>query len=466
MDSIKDRRNHRAGSLTAEAPGSPGMQTPQDSGVGGLDRRRLLQAAGLGVGALGLASCGPLSSGENGGGGADAGGPAEIGVKPAEGTSGYDFLVGVGDGVTEENPDFTYTYTFVNTKVRPQIEQRWRAGDPPDLDYEIFNAQVPSTHDFAENLLDLTPYMDDEVEGGGTWGESFLEAVEKETVLDGKTYGVLSDTAVIALFYNMTLFEENGIEPPTTWSELLDVCDALHEADIAPIAVTGMYEPYMGYWTDYLFTRHVGYDAALEAAFSGDFSDPGFQAAAEDYEALLEKDPFINGFEGTDFTAVQMEFFQDKAGMILMGSWLMAEMKDSIPEGFKLGVVPFPQVDGAEEDNSFIAASNVMVVNKESQHIDAVIAYMKALTSKETQTRRAEQQGSVSAVEGVPGPPGVEGFEEMIEGAGDLNIRQFGLEYVPDRNTAYYHEVAKFTFGDYDASGFIEALTTAMTSAD
>ena len=201
MDSIKDRRNHRAGSLTAEAPGSPGMQTPQCSGVGGLDRRRLLQAAGFGVGALGLASCGPLSSGENGDGGADADGPAEIGVKPAEGTSGYDFLVGVGDGVTEENPDFTYTYTFVNTKVRPQIEQRWRAGDPPDLDYEIFNAQVPSTHDFAENLLDLTPYMEDEVEGGGTWGESFLEAVEKETVLDGKTYGVLSDTAVIALFY-------------------------------------------------------------------------------------------------------------------------------------------------------------------------------------------------------------------------------------------------------------------------
>ena len=437
---------------------------PPEGLSAGFGRRRLLQAAGLGAGALGIVGCGPLSSGTAGGG--DEGGPAEIGVKPAEGTSGYDFLVGVGDAVTEENPDFTYTYTFVNTKVRPQIEQRWRAGDPPDLDYEIFNAQVPSTHDFAENLLDLTPYMEDEVEGGGTWGESFLDAVDKETVLDGKTYGVLSDTAVIALFYNIALFEEIGIEAPTTWSELLEVCDALTEAGTAPIAVTGMHEPYMGYWTDYLFARHVGYDAAREAAFSGDFSDPGFLEAAERFQELREKQPFLSGFEGTDFTAVQMEFFQENAEMILMGTWLTAEMKDSIPEGFQLGVVPFPQIDDGEEDNSFIAASNVMVVNKDTAHVDAVLAYMKALTSKETQTRRAEQQGSVSAVKGVPGPPGVEGCEEMIEGAGELNIRQFGLEYVPDRNTAFYHEVARFTFGDLDAEGFIEALTRAMTSAD
>lgn len=465
MESIKDGRNHPDGRFTAEAPAGPGEQDPWCAGTDGIGRRRLLQAAGLGVGALGLAGCGPLSSGENSGGG-EGGGPAEIGVKPAEGTSGYDFLVAVGDSVTEENPEFTYTYTFVNTKVRPQIEQRWRAGDPPDLDYEIFNAQVPSTHDFAENLLDLTPYMEDEVEGGGTWGESFLDAVEKETVLDGKVYGVLSDTAVVALFYNKAMFEEIGIEPPTTWSELLEVCDALSEAGTDPIAVTGMWEPYMGYWTDYLFMRHVGFEAATDAAFSGDFSDPGFLEAAERFQELRDKDPFLSGFEGTDFTAVQMEFFQENAGMILMGSWLVAEMKDSIPEDFQLGVVPFPQLDDGEEDNSFIAASNVMVVNKDTEHVDAVIAYMKALTSKETQTRRAEEQGSVSAVKGVPGPPGVEGFEEMIEGAGELNIRQFGLEYVPDRNTAFYHEVAKFTFGDYDAQEFIDALTTAMTSAD
>lgn len=438
-----------------------------------ISRRRMLQLAGLGLGAAGLAGCGPLSSNDGdeapatGGGSTGQSGPqeAEIGVKPAEGTTGWDFLVGVGEQVTEENPDFTYTFTFVNTKVRPQIEQRWRAGNPPDTDYEIFNAQVPSTHSFAENLLDLTPYLAEEIEGGGTWGESFLDSAAQEVELDGKTYGVLTDTHVVGLYYNVAMFNELGIEPPTTWSALLEACSALQDADVAPIAVTGMHEPYMGYWTDYLFMRHVGFDAAREAAYSGDFSDPGFLAAAEVFQELRDQSPFINGFEGTDFTAVQMEFFQGKAGMILMGSWISAEMKDSMPEDFQLGVVPFPQVEGTEENHGFIAASNVMVVNKESQNIEAAIAYMKKLTSKETQTARALEQSAVSAVKGVPGPPGVQGFDEMIAEAKELNIRQYGLEYVPDRNTAFYREVAKFFFGDTDAQGFIDGLSKAMSGA-
>lgn len=456
MGSIKGGGGRRAGNSAVEAFATrdlPGLQ---------LSRRHLLRMAGAGVGAFGLAGCGPMSSGSDSGGGGAETEEAEIGVKPAEGTSGYDFLVGVGEKVTEEHPEFTYTFTFVNTKVRPQIEQRWRAGNPPDLDYEIFNAQVPATHDFVENLLDLTPYMDDEIEGGGTWRESFLDSVSQETDLDGKTYGVMSDTHVVALYYNVKMFKELGIEPPTMWSELLDVCDTLTQAGIAPIAVTGMYEPYMGYWTDYLFQREVGYERAREAAYSGDFADPGFLKAAENFQTLRDKKPFIEGFQGTDFTAVQMEFFQGNAGMILMGTWLTAEMKESIPEDFELGVVPFPQVDGAAEDTSMISASNVMVVNKDSEHIDAVIAYMRELTSKETQTARALEESAVSAVKGVPGPPGVEGFDELLAGAGGFNYRYYGLEYVPDRNTAFYHEVAKFVFGDLDAKGFIDGLSNAM----
>ena len=443
-----------------QGTGTAGPLTTRGLTGPGVSRRQLFQVVGLGAGSLALAACGPLSSGSRGGG--SASGPAEIGVKPAEGTSGHKFLVEVGDKVTEQNPEFTYEYTFVNTKVRPQIEQRWRAGNPPDTDYEVFNAQIPSTHDFVENLLDLTPYLDEEIEGGGTWRESFLDATSQETDLDGKTYGVTTDTHVIALYYNITLFTELGIEPPATWDELLDVSDELLAAKVAPIAVTGLYEPYMGFWTDYLFQRIVGYDTARDAVFSGDFDDPGYLDAAKQFQQLRDKKPFLEGFQGIDFTAVQMEFFQGKAGMILMGTWLTAEMKDSIPEDFELGVIPFPQVGGTEEDTGFISASNIMVVNKESAHVDACIAYMRALTSKETQTARAVEQSAVSAVKGVPGPPNVEGFEEMLAGAGDLHYRYYGLEYVPDRFVAYYHEVAKFFFGDMDAEQFVDAVGKAM----
>ncbi|HIZ37553.1 MAG TPA: extracellular solute-binding protein [Candidatus Ruania gallistercoris] len=438
------------------------IQALRESGV---SRRGLLQVIGAGAGAAVLTGCGPLSSGggeeEDGdGSGSQA---AEIGVKPAEGTSGYDFLVAVGDSVTEANPEFTYTYTFVNTKVRPQIEQRWRAGNPPDTDYEVFNAQVPATHDFVENLLDLTPYMDEEVDGGGSWRDSFVDGAILETELDGKIYGVVTDTSLVALFYNIQIFDDLGLTPPATWDELLEVSSSLINEGIDPIAVTGMYEPYMGMWLDYLFQRAVGYEVARDAAFSGDYADPSYLSAAERFQELRDQGAFLNGFQGTDFTAVQMEFFQGNAAMILMGTWLTAEMQDSIPEDFQLGVAPFPQLEEGGEDNSFTSASNIMVVNKDSQSIDAAIAYMRRLTSVETQTARAAEQNAVSAVEGVPGPPGVEGFEELFANAGELNYRYFGTEFVPDRHTAYYREVARFFFGEQDAAQFIDSLTEAMS---
>ncbi len=441
---------------------SDGGTTAQNIGLGPISRRRLLQLGGLGAGAFLLAACGGSSEGDGSGGG---GGEqhAEIGVLPAEGTSGHAFLVAVGDSITEQHPDFTYDYTFVNSKVRPQIEQRWRAGSPPDTDYFVFNAQVPSTHEFTSNLLELSPYLDKEIDGGGTWRESFLDSTSAVTDLDGNTYGVVTDTHLIALFYNRQIFDEAGLQPPKTWDDLLAVSAELSTTDIAPVAVTGMYEPYMGFWIDNLFQRIVGYDKALDAAFSGDYSDPGFLEAAEQLQALRDQGAFLKGFEGTDFTAVQMEFFQGKAAMILMGTWLTSEMKDSIPEGFDLGLTTFPTIPGAAGDNEAqLAHSNVMVVNKESQVIDAAIEYMRTFTSKDTQTRRALEQGAVSAVKDVPAPPDVEGLDQLLAETEKLNVRYFGLEFVPDRFTPYYHEVAKFFFGEYDAKQFIDALSTAM----
>ena len=124
-------------------------------------------------------------------------GSIEIGVVLAEGTSGYNFITGVGDQLIAENPDLQITYTFVNTKARPFIEQRWRAGNPPDTDYYDFNAQVPSTYEFTEHLLDLTPYLDADPE----WRDSFQESVSAVTSMDGKTYGVVTDTHVLGLYY-------------------------------------------------------------------------------------------------------------------------------------------------------------------------------------------------------------------------------------------------------------------------
>lgn len=401
----------------------------------------------------------------NGSGPAEAySGNLEVGQLLAQGTSGYDFMVSVGDSIIEENPDVDIAYTFANSKVRPMMEQRWRSGDAPDLDYFVFNAQVPSTYEFTDNLVDLTPYLEEPLaEGEGTWGDSFIEATKSVTQLDGAQYGVVTDTHVIALFYNRDIFDEHGLEAPETWDDLVKVGETLVDAGVAPIALTGMYEPYMGFWMDNLFQREVGYERAREAAFSGNYDDPGFLAAAEKMQAIRDAGFLLPGFEGTDFTAAQMEFFQGNAGMMMMGTWLSSEMKDAIPEGFRLGVTGFPTVPGASGDQEAqLAHANIMVANKDSDNLDLAIEYMRRLTSPAVQERRAIETSSISAVKGVPVPEGVEGLEEVLATTKDLNVRYFGLEFVPDRFAAYYREVARFFFGEYDAQEFVDALSASM----
>ncbi len=44
---------------------------------------------------------------------------------------------------------------------------------------------------------------------------------------DGVTYGVPIESNNLGLFYNVDIFEEAGLEPPTTWDELVDVAGQL-----------------------------------------------------------------------------------------------------------------------------------------------------------------------------------------------------------------------------------------------
>lgn len=387
-------------------------------------------------------------------------GHLEVGTMLAEGTSSYDFSVSVADQLMAENPGLDIEFVFANKKARAFIDQRWRANDGPDTDYFVFNAQVPATYEFTDYLLDLTPYLDADPE----WRDSFIDAASTITTLNGATYGLITDTHVLALYYNKACFEQYGITPPTTWTELLAACEVLKSNGIDPIAVTGTFTPYMGMWLDYLMIREVGYDVAAEAVKNGTLSEnPAFLRAAQNVQTLVDNKYFLDGFEGTDFTAAQMQFFQGKAGMILMGTWLSSEMADSIPDDFDLGIIAFPAIEGSSADQTeTLSHSNVMSINKNSENLDAAIAFTKLFTSVDVQTRRAQECQLISAVKGVPVPTGTYGLDNLMSGIGSMYVRWFGLEFEEDKYTAYYNEVARLFFGEDTAEEFIENADAAM----
>ncbi|KAA1418286.1 extracellular solute-binding protein [Mumia zhuanghuii] len=398
------------------------------------------------------------------------GGPIEVGVLPATGTPSLAFLEKIADSMATDISGTDVKLTFANTEARPALEQRWRSGDGLDVDYTMFDGTNDALLAWADDgkLLDLLPYLEQEDETtGAPWIDSFSPAVRQfmEHPESKGIYGVPSELSLQVLFYNAKIFKDNGITPPATWDDLTAAATKLKSAGVDPIAVTGLFEPYMGMWTDNLWMRTVGYDKVHEVLIEGKGSitdDPGFLDGLTKMQELRDQGAFLEGFEGTDFTAAQAQFFQGKAGMILMGSWLVSEMKDVIPADFDLGVIAFPTVDGGAGDQAgMMAAAQLMSVNAESENIPLALEWVRRVTSVETQTARAEEIGEVSAVKDVPSPPGLPGIAEVVGSADQLYPAYYGI-LQSKASEVVYPEIAKLVFGKQDAEETLAALDEGL----
>ena len=59
----------------------------------------------------------------------------------------------------------------------------------------------------------------------------------QDTLYEGKSYILPISMNAAGVFYNVKIFEENNIEIPTTYEELIAVCEKLKAAGITPFAL-------------------------------------------------------------------------------------------------------------------------------------------------------------------------------------------------------------------------------------
>jgi ABC-type glycerol-3-phosphate transport system substrate-binding protein len=411
-----------------------------------LTRRQFLQTAGVTAAGGVLAACAPAAttpaatsaSAATAAPGATTAetltGSIEVGTFYEEGPW-FDLHKSVGDSIMADNPGTEVKFTFANTASDAARTLRWQAGDPLDVDFGRFNDQAPSTFQWVDDnwLYDLTPHMADVLPTGEKWGDTFLPLVNsmdfdnrEGSPTKGKRYGVPFELVLFLVQYNQKLFDQAGVQPAATWPEFLTLCETLKTKGIAPICVSGPTFYYTSHWWDRLIQRTVGLDGVLKVAY-GDgklADDPGFLTAAQEMQKLVDNKYLMEGYEAADFTSAQALFFQDKAAMIHMGSWLTSEMKDSIPADFKLSVTDFPTVPGGKGDqNAMFGTSQAMSIpnpDKSTSHkvnIPLAVEFLKRRTSKAVLEKAAQTLSIVAPVKGVSAPPGVPGVDKQLEKA-------------------------------------------------
>lgn len=200
-----------------------------------IDRRMFLRAtsavAVASVASAALAACGSGSSSSGSGSTAAAADPS---AAAAAAEAGGELLVWAWDNTIapcaeafmKKYPKVKVTVTNVGTSADQYtaLQNAISAGKGgPDVAQVEYYA-LPQ-FSIAEALVDLAQFGASSLDGtytAGPWS----------SVTSGSAvYGLPLDSGPMAMFYNKEVFDELGLDVPTTWEEYLDTARKIHEAD-------------------------------------------------------------------------------------------------------------------------------------------------------------------------------------------------------------------------------------------
>ncbi|WP_062318136.1 ABC transporter substrate-binding protein [Demequina maris] len=359
-----------------------------------LNRRRIALPAMVAASAIGLAACStgssPASSESSDGGGSDEPVTLSLLIENSEVT------VGIAEALTaaytEENPNVTFDIEQRpgGTEGDNLVKTRLQTGEMTDIfqynSGSLFQALAPT-----KTMLPL-----DDIANMDAVSDTFKAGVSAE----GQVYGVPSATAMGGgILYNIPLYEELGLEVPTTWDEFMANNAAIAEAkpDVAPVVQT-----YGETWTSQLFVladfanvlaadpEWADKYTANEAKYAdGSPAIDGFQHLQDVYDA---------GYLNKDFASAGLD---DGMRMVALGegahypmltfafSSLQANTPDQVDD---VGLFALP---GEEPDSPLTTwLSHGYYASADTENADAVKAFLSWVATPEACDVQTEAVGA------------------------------------------------------------------------
>jgi raffinose/stachyose/melibiose transport system substrate-binding protein len=357
-------------------------------------------AAVLAGGLLAAAGCSSSESSSPSGGGEITADPSEVSGKLTFSTWWAYANQELVDGFKEQYPDVEVELQFTAIDTYPQkLQAQASAGDLPD----VFAAQSAtlSALSKAGKLYDLSDALLTEPYDGASasWGETFDPVLlagantdMKAQETDGETFGIPFNAISVAGVYNKDIFTEVGIEPPTSFEELLSNCEALDGAGYIPMSLTGA--AWIEWWP------RLAWDQTMRDDDVADFSadSPDFVKGFEIVKQMADAGCWDKSQITTDIAGETSLFLQKKTAQFVTvpENFLADIVKDA---DFDLGSYVLPALDGVEPPHILGGGNaNVLVIAKDTDNEAAAVAFAKYLTSEGVQGELAGSQYTIPSI--------------------------------------------------------------------
>ncbi|MFE5398961.1 ABC transporter substrate-binding protein [Streptomyces sp. NPDC056568] len=300
------------------------------------------------------------------------------------------------DAFTEKTgaeTSFVSTGDNVSTVVGSKIE----GGNAPDV---VMVPQVGVLKQFAGQgwLEPLSPTARKSVD------THFADVWKTYGTVDGSLYGLYFKAAhKSTVWYSPEALTQAGVEPPTTYDEMLEAGRTVSDSGLAAFSVAGQDGWTLTDWFENVYLSQAGpekYDAL--AAHELKWTDPSVVEALTTLGKLFKDKQLIQGGQkgalNTDFPGSVEKVFGPKpeAGMVYEGDFVAGVAKDQFGReiGKDANFFPFPAVGGGKAP--VVSGGDAAVVLKDGKNAKAGMALVEYLATPEAAAVWAEAGGFLS----------------------------------------------------------------------
>ena len=362
--------------------------------------------------------------------------------------------IGLFDRICDEfnaaNPDILVTQNFQADNVT-SLRARLVKGDMPDLvtingDYNYGAlARTGIFADFsATGLLDgVNPTVGGILNTLGTGAE-------------GETNGVAFADNGSGIIYNKDIFDTAGLESPTTWAELIEVCDELQAQGINPF-----------YWA----TKDNWTGAPAFSSLSGSFLTDGvaawyakradlssgtsFAELTPVFEKMLQAYQYGNPDKaGLGYNDGNQGFAQGKGAMYWHGTYAIPAIRSYNPD-INLGTFATPAEDPA--DTKVVSGVDVaFTMGKDPAHPEESLRFLRHVMSEASMSAYCDEQTAYPTLTSLTADdPALEGLQPYFD---DERLATYSDHNFPQAITLNAY-IQKYFF-DGDLEALISTLDT------
>lgn len=280
---------------------------------------------------------------------------------------------------------------YANSDYKTALSTMMAADSEPGI---VFTWELGYLENYVNGgkILCLDDYMDDE------WKATFNDGVLDLLSYDGKLYGVPTQQCMGVMFYNKRIFEENGVEVPTTYEEFLNVCQTLKDNGVTPIslAATAADAWLVSQYIQEISNGIGGYglfDSLVQG--TGAWNDPAFIEAATMFQNEVNAGYYEDGFTGVSNDEARNIFQMGMSAMYFNGSWDVSTLSDpaATPEAENISSFVIPKQKPENQGVTLGSVDTSFALTNNCENVEAAIAFLKFWTNEENATTLAYDFG-------------------------------------------------------------------------